>query len=92
MDPDSLGRHGKTQELPRETIGASYGDALLAAIAIGLAEPDTKWNSISAVVEPDIELGEVYDTLYGIYRDLYPATRLQTHALAELQRGEDVIV
>jgi xylulokinase len=83
---------GKTQELPRETIGASYGDALLAAIAIGLAEPDTKWNPISAVVEPDIELGEVYDTLYGIYRDLYPATRLQTHALAELQRGEDVIV
>jgi xylulokinase len=82
---------GKTQELPRETIGASYGDALLAAIAIGLAEPSTEWNSISAVVEPNAKLSEAYGTLYGIYRDLYPATRMQTHALAELQRGEDVI-
>ncbi len=80
---------GKTQELPKVTIGASYGDALLAAIASGLVEPSTEWNSISTVVEPDAELNKVYSTLYDIYRDLYPATRIQTHALAELQRGGD---
>ena len=83
----------KTQELPRETIGASYGDALLAAIAGGLAEPGTGWNSISAVVEPDAELSEIYSALYGVYRDLYPATRIQTHTLAGLQTGgEDVLI
>ena len=80
---------GKTQELPKVAIGASYGDAFLAAIASGLAEPSVEWNSISTVVEPDAELNEAYSTLYGIYRDLYPATRIQTHALAELQRGGD---
>ncbi|MDQ3965340.1 MAG: FGGY-family carbohydrate kinase [Actinomycetota bacterium] len=84
---------GKTQELPKVTIGASYGDAFLAAIASSLAESSAEWNSISAVVEPDAELNEAYSTLYGIYRDLYPATRIQTHALAELQRrGDDDIV
>jgi xylulokinase len=83
---------GKPQELPTETIGASYGDAHLAAIASGLIEPSTEWNSISAVVEPDTELSEVYGTLYNIYRDLYPAVRSQAHALAELQiGGEDAI-
>ncbi len=31
---------GREQEIPGVTIGASYGDALLAAIAAGLAAPD----------------------------------------------------
>ena len=26
-----------------------------------------------------------YERLYGIYRELYPATRTQMHALAEIQ-------
>jgi xylulokinase len=83
---------GKTQELPRVAVGASYGDALLAAIASGLVEPSSEWNSVSAVVEPNAEFSEVYSTLYQIYRDLYPATRTQMHALAELQtRGGGVI-
>lgn len=85
MDPDSLRCTGKTQDLPRVTVGASYGNALLAAIAIRLHKPNREWNSVSAVVEPNAEFSEVYGTLYRIYRDLYPAIRTQTHELAKLQ-------
>jgi xylulokinase len=82
---------GRPQDLPEQTIGASYGDALLAARAVGLAEPDTDWTRISSTVEPDEENREVYDELYGIYRDLYPATRELSHRLAGMQKeGSDI--
>ena len=84
---------GREQELPEETIGAAYGDCLLAARAVGLAEPDTDWSRIVGTVEPDAENREVYDELYRIYRDLYPATREVSHALAGLQKGgTDVVI
>jgi hypothetical protein len=34
-------------------VGACYGDALLAAIGIGLVEPKTDWTVIDHKVEPD---------------------------------------
>lgn len=77
---------GRPQDLPEQTIGAAYGDALLAARAVGLAEADTDWSRISATVEPDEENREVYDELYGIYRELYPATREPSHRLAGMQK------
>lgn len=76
---------GRPQELPRETIGACHGDALLAAIAAGLASSETPWNPRAEVVEPDPTLAGRYGALYGVYRSLYPATRDQAHALARLQ-------
>lgn len=76
---------GQPQEIPRETIGASYGDALLAAIASGLTSPETRWNSTATTVNPDAASAAIYDTLYRVYRDLYPATRTQMHTLARLQ-------
>jgi xylulokinase len=75
------------QEIPRETIGAAYGDALLAAIGAGLADPHTRWNAPVAIVEPVPERAGLYDTLYETYRSLYPATREQMHRLADLQLG-----
>ncbi len=77
---------GREQQLPEQTIGAAYGDALLAARAIGLAKPDTDWSRISATVEPNEGKRSLYDELYGLYRELYPATREQAHALAALQK------
>ncbi len=77
---------GRQQTLPEQTIGASYGDALLAARAVGLAEPGADWSNISATVEPKEENTEIYDELYRIYRELYPATREQMHNLADMQK------
>ncbi|CAN5684735.1 hypothetical protein BH24ACT18_BH24ACT18_21930 [soil metagenome] len=82
---------GRPQDLPEQTIGAAYGDALLAARAVGLA--DTDWSRIVDSVEPDEANRDLYDELYGVYRELYPATREQMHGLAGLQRGGgDVVV
>ena len=83
---------GRPQDLPEQTIGASYGDALLAARAVSLAEPDADWSRIVETVEPDEANRELYDELYGVYRDLYPATRETSHRLADLQKGGGDVV
>ena len=56
--------------------------------ARGLVEIDTDWSSISSTVKPNPENREVYDELYAIYRDLYPATRPMAHALVDMQARE----
>lgn len=43
---------GQSQELPQQTIGASYGDTLFAAIAVRPAEPRAAWNEHHEVVHP----------------------------------------
>ena len=66
---------GRPQLIPRETIGACYGDALLAAIGTGIAGPKTDWTVIDHVVEPDQSRQACYDEIYPLWRELYPATR-----------------
>ena len=77
---------GHEQLMPQQTIGASYGDALLAAIGTGMLEPGTDWTVHSHVVGPDPQLRPLYDELYATYRELYPATRDSMHRLAAVQR------
>lgn len=76
---------GRQQHVPAQTIGASYGDALLSAIGVGLVPPETDWAVEGSLVEPREELREVYDTLYAGYCALYPATASIMHDLAALQ-------
>lgn len=78
---------GREQALPRETIGASYGDTWLAATGTGELEPNARWNAPATIIAPDPGAHARYDRLYSIYRDLYPATRSAAHALAEMQEG-----
>ncbi|MEI6449463.1 MAG: FGGY family carbohydrate kinase [Actinomycetes bacterium] len=66
--------------------GAAYGDALLAAVAAGAAGLATSWAAVADRVAPDPAVAALYDELYGLYRQLYPATASQAHALAALQR------
>jgi len=75
----------RTQLIPAQTIGASYGDALMAAIGVGLVAPDTDWTQAGHEVQPDPTTRDVYDQLYRAYGELYPATRSVAHQLAELQ-------
>ena len=64
-----------------KTIGASYGNAFLAAVAIGQAMPDEirEWNPIARVVTPSAEA--VYTRQYPLWRALYTQTRDIAHAL-----------
>lgn len=80
---------GREQRLPAQTIGASYGDALMAAIGIGIVPPETDWAELSSIVKPNRLQADRYDSLYHLYRELYPATRAVVHQLAAIQ-AEDV--
>jgi xylulokinase len=72
---------GRTQLVPEQAIGASYGDALLAAIGVGLVSPDTDWAKIAREIKPDPGNHALYEDLYATWRELYPATRDVVHRL-----------
>jgi xylulokinase len=78
---------GRPQEIPEQTIGASYGDALLAAIGAGLVPPETDWARAGRLVEPDPTAHERYEPLFRAYTELYPATRELVHTLARIQES-----
>jgi xylulokinase len=81
---------GRQQLVPEQAIGASYGDALLAAIGVGLVPPDTDWAKIASEITPDPANRAGYDALYQTWRELYPATRDLVHRLAaESKMKED---
>ena len=81
---------GLEQQVPAQTIGASYGDALLAAIGVGLVPPDTDWARPDHVVRPDPSTASTYATLFETYAELYPATREQIHRLARSVSSADI--
>ena len=76
---------GRAQDVPDETIGASYGDALLSAIGIGLVPPETNWATVSRRVQPNPQTRELYGELFETYGDLYTATKPHVHTLARIQ-------
>ncbi|HVL52962.1 MAG TPA: FGGY-family carbohydrate kinase [Vitreimonas sp.] len=71
---------GQAQVIPEQTIGASYGDAWLAAVGSGVIARTEVWNRPAETVEPDPHARPRYDGLYDLYRALYPATRDLVHA------------
>lgn len=79
---------GRPQLVPEQAIGASYGDALLAAIGVGLVPAGTDWARIAREITPDPDNRDRYDDLYTTWRELYPATREVVHRLA-LNNSED---
>jgi xylulokinase len=75
---------GRVPQVVREqTIGASYGDAFLAAVAVGRAAPEDieAWNPVARTVEP--ETVPAYERQYPLWKALYQATRDISHALGE---------
>lgn len=79
---------GLVQEVPRTTIGASYGAAFLAAVATADAPPSiAAWNPVESVVTPDPARAAAYDALYDRYLRLYAATKDIVHELAATQHA-----
>ncbi|HEY0753769.1 MAG TPA: FGGY-family carbohydrate kinase [Ktedonobacteraceae bacterium] len=76
---------GLPQDIPEKTLGACYGDAFLAALAASLTSRDALWNPILEQTQPDLSSRPIYDELYEVYRQLYPATLALTHQLAAIQ-------
>ncbi|HEY8582039.1 MAG TPA: FGGY-family carbohydrate kinase [Capillimicrobium sp.] len=82
---------GLTQQVPGETIGAAYGDALLAAVGAGLASPEDDWATIVGEVKPQPAHEPLYDELFTLYLELYRATAGVAHRLAALQERAAVL-
>jgi xylulokinase len=66
---------GLPQTVAGITLGAAYGDAFLAALAVGAAKPEaiSDWNPPSQTITPQHH--PVYDRLYPLFRRLYAQTR-----------------
>ena len=78
---------GVPQEVAPLTFGASYGDALLAGVAVGLVsspEEIRAWQGAPRTVTPNPALEKVYAPLSEVYSQLYDATKNQMHKLHEL--------
>lgn len=66
---------GVPQVVCEKTIGASYGDAFLAACAVGLADPGDigQWNPTERHVDPQTHAA--YVRQYPLFKELYSSTR-----------------
>jgi xylulokinase len=82
---------GITQVIPEQQIGASYGDAFLAGIGVGLFR-DTgevrRWVRPKGTMVPNAAARASYDGLYRVYRELYPRNADAMRTLGELTRRD----
>ena len=72
---------GLRQEVREVSIGASYGDAFLASLAIGGVSRSSikSWNPAAYTIEPDFNNAAFYRRRYATFRKLYPRIRDLTH-------------
>lgn len=77
---------GLEQVCVSNPVGAPLGAAYLAALGTGLVDGvdvlKREWVGADHVVRPDSCAKRTYDTLYGVYREAYPATAELSHTLA----------
>lgn len=82
---------GLPQDVPAQTIGASFGDAFLAGLAVGsvsdLGALRRDWVRTGETLAPREAERRVYDETYRVYRHLYEAAKEDLHALARIGRG-----
>ena len=70
--------------VPKVTVGACYGDAMMAAIACGAWKDFDELASKvqpDVIYEPDMANHEAYKRYQSIFDDLYPATKDLVHRL-----------
>ena len=72
---------GINQEVPEKTIGASFGNAFIAALAIGKVKKEdiTSWNPIKKKIKAQPNC--TYDSNYNIFIELYERTKELMHKL-----------
>jgi xylulokinase len=75
---------GIRQMVPQVKIGASYGDALLAGLGVGIVESPSaikKMINVESVVEPDSRNKCIYRKYKELYRELYAKTEDIMHKI-----------
>lgn len=64
---------GKVQEVAANTVGAAFGNAFLAAVAVGAAgrEDIRRWNPVERSITPEKRNRAIYDARYSTFKELY---------------------
>ncbi|MEX2536633.1 MAG: FGGY-family carbohydrate kinase [Trueperaceae bacterium] len=79
---------GRPLFVPATTIGASFGDAYLAGVGVGVFDDfDTlsnQWIVSDKIVEPDLENHEIYSRYFDVYLRSYEKLKDEMHVLADL--------
>lgn len=81
---------GVSQNVPPQTIGASYGDAFLAGLASGLVERSAlaDWVGRPTEIVPEPGTKGIYDALFQDFKALYRSSAPTVHRLAHLAGAE----
>jgi xylulokinase len=80
---------GILMNIPEQNIGASYGDAFMAGLGVGVFDDYadiSRWVTMKHIIKPSTEAKETYDSNYAIYRDLYTTTKPLMQRLSDLER------
>ncbi len=82
---------GLRQQAPEVSMGASYGDAFLARLALGGVSKAAikQWNPAAFTIEPDPRNARVYEKRYATFRKLYPRIR---DLMEELGAGSETVM
>ena len=75
--------------IPEQQLGACYGDAFMAGVAVGLFRDLSeveRWTRPARVVTPNTAHRRVYDATYGVFRRLYEQSNDLMHELSELEQ------
>jgi xylulokinase len=78
---------GVPQEVAPIVVGASYGDAFLAGMGVGLVKDAAdirNWQGQGSTIQPNPELRSVYDPLHAVYTGLYDSTKEHMHTVSRL--------
>ncbi len=79
--------------IPEQLVGASYGDAFMAGIGVGLFKDSTeitRWVKTKKDVTPNLETHGKYASNYRIFRALYDSTKSLMHDLSDsVKRDRD---
>lgn len=78
---------GQTIQTSKVTVGASYGDALLAAVGTGAIDGFDELAKVfrrDRIYTPDSENHRIYKEYYQLFKTLYPINKDVMHALHRL--------
>jgi xylulokinase len=70
--------------IPEVTVGASYGDAMLAALGVGVVSSKDElkqWVKEKEYIKPRLEVTEVYERHFSFYKRLYENNKKLMHEL-----------